>query len=61
MWAIIIVISPKLSTSTQDVLQNSKAKRKRVQTKSGDVLSSEEVAAHLKTEAKEKKVKKCKK
>ena len=59
--AIINAISLKPSTSTQNALQNSKAKRKRVQAKSEEVLTSEEVAAHLKVEEEERKDKKCKK
>ena len=56
--AVINVISPKSSTSTQNALQNSQAKWKRVQAKPGEILTSEEVAARLKVEAGERKAKK---
>ena len=59
--AIISAISLKPSTSTQNALQNSKAKRQRVQAKPGEVLTSEEVAARLKVEEEKRKAKKCKK
>lgn len=58
--AIINVISPKPSTSTLNALTNSKARRKRVQAKIGEVLTSEEVAARLQAEEEQRKAKKCK-
>lgn len=48
--AIINVISPPLSQLTQEALKNSKSKRKRVQAKEGEVLTSPEVAKRLQLE-----------
>ena len=59
--SILSVVSPPLSDETASVLANKKRKRKRVQHKAGEVLTSEEALERLKAEEAEREAKKSKK
>ena len=52
------VIAPKPSKATIEILKNKKAHQKRVQSKTGEVLTTEEVKKRLRLEEIERKVKK---
>ena len=56
--AVKSVIAPKPSKATIEILKNKKARRKRVQSKTGEVLTTEEVKKRLRLEEIERKVKK---
>ncbi len=55
--AIVNAIAPTPSAETKLALQNSRRKRKRVQATHGEVLTTDQVAEHLRLEAKERKEK----
>ena len=54
--AIISTISPEMSHANQTAVQDSDKKRKKVQAKVGEVLTTEEVCKRLKREGKERKL-----
>ena len=56
--AVKSVIAPKPSKETMDIMKNKKAQRKRVQSKNGEVLTTEEVKKRLRLEEVERYAKK---
>lgn len=59
--AIVNTPSPQPSSSTAEAMKNSQKKRKRVQAKVGEVLTTEQVAARLYTEEQARNTKRAKK
>ena len=57
-WAIINVISSETFNFNTECTLKFQSKKKRVQNKSEEILTSEEVAAHLKVQEEKRKAKK---